>query len=197
LRKIRIAVAAGALLGSSVRADAHLVTTGAGPFYDGAAHLFVSIEELFPVLALALFAGLRGPRAGRLAVALVPLAWTASGLIGLRSPMDAPPALLTALLLLASGALLASDLDLPHRALAAAAIVVSIAVGFMNGAAMAAAGAPALAVFGAIAAAFVVVTLAAALAVSGRAGWMRIAIRVAGSWIAALGLLSLGWVLRA
>jgi hypothetical protein len=197
LKRTRIAVAAAALLGASVRADAHLVTTGVGPFYDGAAHFFVSIEELFPILALALFAGLRGPRSGRLAVALVPPTWMASGLIGLRSPMDAPPAVLTALLLLASGALLASDLHLPDRALAAGAIVISIAVGFTNGAAMAAAGASALAVFGAMAAAFVVVTLAAALAVSRRAGWTRIAIRVAGSWIAALGLLSLGWVLRA
>jgi hypothetical protein len=197
LKRIRIAFAAAALLAAGVRADAHLVTTGVGPFYDGAAHFFVSIEELFPILALALFAGLRGPRSGRLAVALVPLSWMASGLIALRSPMDTPPALLTALVLLASGALLASDLHLPDRALAAGAIALSIAVGFTNGAAMAAAGAPALAVFGAMAAAFVVVTLAAALAVSHRAGWTRIAIRVAGSWIAALGLLSLGWVLRA
>jgi hypothetical protein len=197
LKRIRFAVVAAALLGASVGADAHLVSTGVGPFYDGAAHFFVSIEELLPILALALFAGLRGPRSGRLAVALVPVAWLASGLIGLHSPMDTPPAFLSALLLLASGALLASDLRLPDRALAAGAIGISMAVGFTNGAAMAAAGASALAVFGAIAAAFVVVTLAAALAVSRRAGWTRIALRVAGSWIAALGLLSLGWVLKA
>ena len=39
---------------------AHLMTTGLGPFYDGLAHLFVTPEDLLPVLALSLAAGLRG-----------------------------------------------------------------------------------------------------------------------------------------
>jgi len=33
--------------------------------------------------------------------------------------------------------------------------------------------------------------------VSLRSGWQRIVIRVAGSWVAAIGLLLLGWSLRA
>ena len=44
---------------------------------------------------------------------------------------------------------------------------------------------------------FVVVALAAALVVALRAPWARIAVRVAGSWIAAIGLLLLGWSFRA
>ena len=44
---------------------------------------------------------------------------------------------------------------------------------------------------------FVTVALAAALVVALRAPWTRIAVRVAGSWIAAIGLLLLGWSLRA
>jgi hypothetical protein len=43
---------------------------------------------------------------------------------------------------------------------------------------------------------FVASALAAALVVSLRPPWTRIAIRVAGSWIAATGLLLLGWILR-
>jgi hypothetical protein len=50
---------------------------------------------------------------------------------------------------------------------------------------------------GIVAAVFVVVALAAALVVALRAPWSRIAVRVAGSWIAAAGLLLLGWTLRA
>ena len=42
----------------------------------------------------------------------------------------------------------------------------------------------------------VVATLASASAAAWQAGWMRIAWRVAGSWIAAGGLLLLGWSLR-
>ena len=44
---------------------------------------------------------------------------------------------------------------------------------------------------------FVVVALAAAFVVALRAPWARIAVRVAGSWIVAIGLLLLGWSLRA
>jgi urease accessory protein len=44
---------------------------------------------------------------------------------------------------------------------------------------------------------FVTVALAAALVVAIRAPWGRIAVRVAGSWIVAMGLLLLGWSFRA
>jgi hypothetical protein len=43
---------------------------------------------------------------------------------------------------------------------------------------------------------FVLVALTAALVVQLRAHWARIAVRVAGSWIAASGLLMLGWAVR-
>ncbi len=38
--------------------------------------------------------------------------------------------------------------------------------------------------------------LCSALIVSLKAAWTRIAIRVAGSWIAAVGMLMLGWMVR-
>jgi hypothetical protein len=56
-------------------------------------------------------------------------------------------------------------------------------------------GAPGLA--GIVCAVFVLVALGTALVVVLRAPWARIAVRVAGSWIAAAGLLLLGWSLRA
>jgi urease accessory protein len=43
---------------------------------------------------------------------------------------------------------------------------------------------------------FVLVALASAFVVSLQRPWMRIAIRVAGSWIFASGLLMLGWMLK-
>jgi hypothetical protein len=43
---------------------------------------------------------------------------------------------------------------------------------------------------------FVLVTLLAAWVMSFRQPWTRVAARVAGSWIAAAGLLLLGWSLR-
>lgn len=44
---------------------------------------------------------------------------------------------------------------------------------------------------------FVIAALASALVVSVRWDWTRIAVRVAGSWVVAIGLLLLGWTFRA
>jgi urease accessory protein len=54
----------------------------------------------------------------------------------------------------------------------------------------------ALELVGMISALFVVVALVASLVVSLKRPWTRIAVRVAGSWIAATGLLLLGWSLH-
>ncbi|TMA79129.1 MAG: hypothetical protein E6J77_20060 [Deltaproteobacteria bacterium] len=193
---VLVALAVGLDLSAARAAHAHLVSTGFGPFYDGAAHFFVSIEQLLPVLALALLAGLRGPRAGRYAIALLPSAWLVSGLVGLRFPVNAPPLVATTLLLLVPGALAASDLALPLPVVLGVTATIASWAGFTNGETMAAAGAGPLAVAGATAAAFVVATLGAGLATAQHEGWARIAVRVAGSWIAALGLLALGWAVH-
>ncbi|MGH9369608.1 MAG: hypothetical protein ACRD3M_18295, partial [Thermoanaerobaculia bacterium] len=108
----------------------------------------------------------------------------------------AAPALGTTLLLLATGVLLAWDREIPPAGVAAAAALVGLWAGLWNGRAMAEAGAGAPGTIGAAASALLIATLAAALAASLRTGWTRIAIRVAGSWIAALGILALGWNLR-
>ena len=55
----------------------------------------------------------------------------------------------------------------------------------------------ALGLVGIVTTLFVTVVLVAALVVGLRAPWSRIAVRVAGSWIAAIGLLLLGWPFRA
>ncbi len=69
--------------------------------------------------------------------------------------------------------------------------------GFLNGSAMAARAAGGfLALFGISLAVFLLVALMSALVVSLRAQWARIAVRVAGSWITAIGLLMLGWTYR-
>jgi len=46
-----------------------------GPIYDGLMHFLTSPEDLVPVLALALLAGLRGAPYGRRAMFTLPAAW--------------------------------------------------------------------------------------------------------------------------
>ena len=55
--------------------QAHLVTSGLGPFYDGAMHLALSPDDLLGLFAAALLAGLCGKQAGRWTVAILPIAW--------------------------------------------------------------------------------------------------------------------------
>jgi len=193
-RTCRRCLAAFALLLPAV-AQAHLVTTGLGPFYDGVTHFLLTPEDLLPVVALALLAGLRGARAGRLALFALPGAWLAAGLIGLALPTSDWSLALPTLSFVALGGLVAADARLRPGWVATIAVVVGALHGGFNGAAMAEARLGALGLAGIATAVFVTVALFAALVVVLRAPWTRIAVRVAGSWIAATGLLMLGWSL--
>lgn len=175
-------------------AAAHLVTTGMGPVYDGIGHLLLTPEDLVPALALALFAGLRGTAHGRRAMFLLPVAWLAGGLIGLLL-VSGPAFPVPALSFLILGALVAADLRLPANGVAVLAVVLGLVHGVLNGAALRQ-SAGGLGLLGIMAALFVLVTLASAFVVSLERAWARIAVRVVGSWVAASGLLLLGWAFR-
>lgn len=177
-------------------AAAHLVTTGLGPVYDGASHFLVSFEDVLPVVAMALLAGLNGARSGRVALLVLPIAWLAGGLGGVLTGAIPLPGVATAVATLVLGGLLAIDRRLSPALVAALAAALGLLHGWLNGAGIAAANRESLALLGIGGMVFVAVALLAALAASVRAGAGRIAVRVAGSWIAAIGLLLIGWQLR-
>lgn len=188
-----VALCVGVLLRPS-DAAAHLVTTGMGPVYDGIGHLLLTPEDLVPAIAFALFAGLRGAAEGRRAMFLLPVAWLTGGLIGLR--VSATPAFpVPAASFMVLGTLVAADLRLPANGVAVLAVVLGLVHGVLNGTALRQ-GAGGLGLLGIMAALFVLVALASAFVVSLERPWTRIAVRVAGSWVAASGLLLLGWAFR-
>jgi hydrogenase/urease accessory protein HupE len=183
-----------ALLCSPSRAAAHLVTTGMGPVYDGIGHLLLTPEDLVPVLAIALYAGLRGAVAGRRTMFLLPFAWFVGGLAG--SAVNAATSIpIPAISFVVLGGLVAADLCMPAAAVSGLAIVLGLIHGFLNGTALKD-GASTIGLLGVMTMLFVLVTLASALVVSFRKPWARIAVRVGGSWIAAIGLLMFGWAMR-
>jgi hydrogenase/urease accessory protein HupE len=94
------------------------------------------------------------------------------------------------------GGLTALDRRLPPWVDTAIALAVGLLHGWLNGAAIAEAQREPLGLVGIVSAIFVLVAMVGALAVSVRAAWARVAVRVAGSWVAAIGLLMLGWSLR-
>ena len=189
-----LAAIAAAMLPGAARA--HLETSGLGPVYDGILHTVLGPDDLVPVLAMAALAGQNGTAAARRMLLVLPLAWLAAGLAGFwvgSGDLQRVPAYS----LLGLGLLVAVGRPMPLAGVMAIAGAVGLAHGALNGIGIAEARREPLALAGIVAVVFVGAALAGAFVTTLRAEWARIAVRVAGSWVAAIGLLMLGWSLRA
>lgn len=174
---------------------AHMVESGLGPYYDGMLHVILTPQDLLPILALAALAGLGGKSQARLAILLFPTVWLVAGAIGVNVARPLPE-FAAWLPLVLMGGLLALGRGMPRWGQALLVVAAGAWLGYGNGAAMHATGADVRAVIGSTATVFVVTTLLSASAAVWQEGWMRIAWRAAGSWIATVGVLLLGWTLR-
>lgn len=193
----RVAAAAALLLLFVSRpAEAHLVTTGLGPFYDGAAHLAKSPGDLAILVALTLLGAMRGASIGRAFLALLPVAWIAGGEIGLAFPSSVNLDWVSAVCFLLVGALVAADRSLSLSEVGPLCAVIGAFQGYLTGSALSITPSGHLELLGSVTALLIVVTLVAGVVVSIKVYWARVAVRVLGSWIAATGLLMLGWTLR-
>jgi urease accessory protein len=198
-RALAITATLAAALLTPGLAQAHLVVTGMGPVYDGVTHFALSPEDSLPVIALAFYAGLRGPRPSRMLLGVLPAAWFVGGLVSCLSGVSLPPTLLpflTAALFLGAGGLLASNLELSPRQCAIAAIALGLIRGVADLAGAPATGASVLDLLGMCASVFALFALAVSVTLPLKRFWMIVAARVAGSWVAAAGLLLAGWIIR-
>ncbi len=201
----KAAAALALVLAWPARADAHLVTTGLGPVYDGIGHWASTPEDILPVVALGVLAGLRGPLTGRWLMFVLPGTWLLGGVAGMLMstvPELSRPVLsgIISFTFLAPGLLALSDLKVPPAVVIGVGAVVGVVHGFLDAGGFRSEGATTtvgiLQFVGMTFELFVLMALLAAWVVSLRQPWMRVAARVAGSWIAAAGLLLLGWSLR-
>jgi hydrogenase/urease accessory protein HupE len=105
--------------------------------------------------------------------------------------------ILAALWFLLLGGLVAADARLSLLSMTALGALLGLVHGYFNGAGIPEqSSSPLIAVVGIVAAVFVLIALAAAFAIRLQTHWARIAVRVVGSWIAASGLLMLGWAVH-
>ena len=74
-------------------------------------------------------------------------------------------------------------------------VVVGFVHGVLNGVALKE-GAGILGLIGIMATLFVIVAIVSAFIVSLKKPWTKIVVRVAGSWVAAIGMLMFGWLMR-
>jgi hydrogenase/urease accessory protein HupE len=184
------------LAGVSAPAQAHLVNSGLGPFYNGALHLLLSPGDLLALLAVGLLAGQSGKASARWATVALPLTWVGAALAGLA--LGAVPELgwLNIMLLILLGILVAVGVRLPASVMVSLAALTGLVHGLENAGAFVAIDSGLVAVAGIATGVLILTLLTAALAVSLRADWTRIALRVGGSWIAAIGMLMLGWLIQ-
>jgi urease accessory protein len=183
-----------ALIALPSAVQAHLVNSGLGPFYDGSLHLLLSPGDLLGLIAIALLAGLQGPKAGRLVTMTLPACWLIAGLIGMQLPSMLDLPWLTMLAFAVIGLLVAADIRLPPAVVALLAALYGLLQGLQNGSALASIGADLTALFGIVMTSLVIALLIAATVVVLHAPWARILIRVAGSWLVAVGVMMLAWL---
>jgi len=192
----RAALLLALMLAAPPPAQAHLMNSGFGPFYDGLVHPLISPEDLLPAIAMTLLAGLGGARPGRFVLATLPGAWLAGMAAGWAIGLPAAPAWLIAAVTVLIGALVAGDLRLPLAAVTTAAAALGALHGYDNGHDLAATTGGIVAIAGIASSLFAIVSLLAGQVAVLQAQWARLAVRISGSWIAAIGLLMLGWSVR-
>ncbi|MEI5680724.1 hypothetical protein AAAK29_20715 [Mesorhizobium sp. CCNWLW179-1] len=194
MRRGAVGVLSGMALCAPTPSHAHLVSSGLGPFYDGALHLLLTPMDLVGLATLSLFAGSQGATAGRLLVIVAPIAWLLAGAVALFSQVDGSFAIANAGALVLLGGSVALGLKTSSTVAAVAAAVFGGLLGFQSGVELRAADADWVALIGTVAVVLAVTILISALVISYTAFTFQVVQRVLGSWAAATGLLSLGWI---
>jgi hypothetical protein len=194
MRRSAGSVLLASALCASTPSYAHLVNSGLGPFYDGALHLMLTPMALVGLVTLSLFASSQGAQAGRLLVIVTPIAWFLAGAVGVYSQMTASFAIANAGALVLLGGSVALGLKTSSTVAAVAAAGFGGLLGFQSGVELRAADADWVVLIGTVALVLAVTILISALVISYTAFTFRVVHRVLGSWAAATGLLSIGWI---
>lgn len=176
----------------SSTAFAHDAFGNAGAFWGGFLHPLTALEHVLAIVAFGLLAGLQEPRpayAGLLAFALALAVGAIIGAAGVSLPASGPAAagsIAVVALLVALGR------PLPLPLMVGLGIALGLLHGLANGAAVPTGLDPIAFVVGLVAGPTLVVHLLIGAVRRLHAAWTRIAVRVLGSWLAAVGLLVLG-----
>jgi urease accessory protein len=193
----RASVARGALSAALTlcagAAHAHSSAQGVGDFYAGFLHPLTAPEHILPFFALGILAGQQAPR-GQLALPLFWVALMAGAALALALPDVAWVGFVNILSSLVLGGLIALNLRIPLVLLLALAAAFGICHGIANGSAMADTIRAYLYIPGVGLAALVATGYGLVFTdwlLRRKAAWIPIAVRVAGSWIAAIGMLVL------
>jgi urease accessory protein len=194
----RASVALGWALGADA-AHAHATSAQAGAFYAGLLHPLTAPEHVLPMVALGLLAGQQGLNQGQGLLLVFPAAMALGASLALLHPALGWVSLLNIGSAALFGGLVAAAWRAPTVLLYALALLFGISHGYANGAAIAPNLSPAVFILGLVTAALLVLGYSmagTAYLLRLKPAWLLIAVRLAGSWIAAVGILVFGMMAR-
>ncbi len=197
-----LAIRAGVVLGLALGADAayaHAASPQAGSFYAGLLHPLTAPEHVLSMVALGLLAGQHGLNKGQGLLLVFPAAMALGAGLALRHPALGWVSLLNIGSVALFGGLVAATWRVPAALLYALALLFGMTHGYANGAAITPNLSPAVFILGLVTAALLVLGYSmagTAYLLRLKPAWLSIAVRVAGSWITAVGILVLGMMVR-
>jgi urease accessory protein len=198
----RVWTAAAMLLLQAEAADAHIIASRLGDFYTGALHPLTDLQDIILWTATGVLAGSLGGAKGRWLVLVFPLGLLAGLILGRGFGfVSAGPAADAGTILLL-GLLLAAAARAPMTLLCAIAFGLALMRGAANAADLGPEVDRLLFAAGLACAGYAAITLTMALTLTFRrpdarpaVAWRAIAIRAVGGWIAAIGLMMMGFAL--
>ena len=197
---VRATAAALATLAAVTPAHAHLIGTRFGDFYAGAFHPITDLNDVLLWLALGLLAGsLQGERS-RWLVLLFPLGLACGFVLSTSAGISFGGDATNATLISALGLALAAGARIPAPLLGIVGFSLGVTRGIANAAAVETATNLTLFGAGLACAGYATITLVMALVMFFRraevgetTAWRGIALRALGGWIAAVGLMMIGF----
>ena len=192
---------AGLLIAVPATAAAHDLSVQYGAFLGASAHVLTEADHLAAFVAIGLLAGQHAGRPRTTALA----AFAVALLLGMAGPLAFPAlrgfgsveGIFSPATLLLGGALVAGARRLPMWLVAAVGIGVGGVQGLAIGLAIEDSARVAVSLLGAASAALLITAIGTAIASIAKTNApARIGVRVVGSWVAAMGLMLLGFIWR-
>lgn len=186
-----------ALCAVSNDASAHLVSTRFGELYSGMLHPLITLQHVVPWVALGLLGGLQATSSARRLMWVMPVSVMLGVFLGSLLPELRLVTLANILSFVVLGGLVAAAARLEGTVLTGIAATLGLSHGLANATPELSGGGQALYVLGVGISAYLLTTLitAGAHVLSQQAKWGNIALRAAGSWVVAIGLIFGGFSL--
>lgn len=165
---------------------------GVGDFYAGMLHPIMTVETILPLVALSLLAGQQQRETAIKILAAFPASIALGTLLIFVSPVPGRALTLELVITALTGILIALARMLPSIVPIGVGVVLGLSIGWANASEITKDVSAARFVAGLVVAGLLMTAYGIGVVRRLKPGWTQIAVRVAGSWMAAIGMLVLG-----